>query len=467
MKSTLAKAFDVKTFRQNGIDLIHKLADYLDKANNGNLDKTIPYASPADSLTYWQNRPMKSENFMGLVQDVLDRSTKLHNPKYMGHQVVPPVPLAALAGFFTEFLNNGMAVYEMGMAFNPIEKLVCDMLCQKTGYPDSSGGILTSGGTLGNLTALLTARAKICNLDVWTAGDKDTQLAIMVSEEAHYCVDRAARIMGLGEAGIIKVPVNDDYTMNTELLQNYYEQATKQGKKVFAIIGSAASTSTGSHDDLQKIAAFASKNDIWLHVDAAHGGGAVFSEKYKHQLKGIDLADSVVIDLHKMLLTPALATAVLYKQGSDCTATFHQKAQYLWDNSEGDWFNSGKRTFECTKLGICFKFYALWHAYGEKIFEENVDTLYDLAKTFALKIKSSGFLDLAVEPSCNIVNFRPQNLSNEQVLQIREALILDGEFYIVSTILKGQVYLRTSLMNTFTSPSDLDNLLSKIKNLLP
>jgi len=151
-----------------------------------------------------------------LWDEIIKRSIHLHNPKFMGHQVSSPLPLAALTGVLTGMLNNGQAVYEMGMTGNALERIVTGWLANKLDFANNAGGLLTSGGTLANLTALLTARALKVPTDVCEHGSSD-KLAIMVSEEAHYCVDRAARIMGLGSDGIIKIPTNNRFQMRTDL----------------------------------------------------------------------------------------------------------------------------------------------------------------------------------------------------------------------------------------------------------
>ena len=144
----------------------------------------------------------------------------------------------------------------MGMASNAIERIVMEIICNKIGYDTDSSGFLTSGGTLANLTALLSARKAITKIDIWNKGTQN-QLGIMVSEEAHYCVDRAARIMGLGNQGIIKVPVTNEFRMNTELLEVKFKEAKEKGIEIFAIVGSAPSTATGIFDDLDVIGKFA------------------------------------------------------------------------------------------------------------------------------------------------------------------------------------------------------------------
>jgi L-2,4-diaminobutyrate decarboxylase len=469
----LQEAYSAENFRQEAHKLVDTLADYLNAVQSQQLETVIPYHSPEENLRFWQKDFQQgmgdSANFFA---EVIRQSTHLHHPRYMGHQVSPPLPIAALAGLLTGMLNNGMAVYEMGLVSNPLERILSDLLASKIGFDENSSGLLTSGGTLANLTALLAARAAKAPTDVWEEGTNE-RLAVMVSEEAHYCIDRAARIMGMGSEGIIKIPTNDRFQMRTELLEEYYLKAINSGLTVIAVIGSACSTSTGSYDDLETIADFCQQYNLWLHVDGAHGGAVVFSHKYKPLVKGIERADSVVIDWHKMLMTPALATALIFKNGEDAFKTFHQKAQYLWANQGSqEWYNSGKRTFECTKLMMSVKIYSILKTCGEGIFTENIDTLHDLAKAFVSILKANSAFELAVEPESNIVCFRyvgkETNSENYNSLNasIRQKLLTDGRFYIVQTTLREKLYLRVSLMNPLTTIEDLKALLAEIEAIV-
>lgn len=466
MTNNLKSAFSPESFRNTAHQLVDILADYLESAENQRIEKVIPFVEPEESLAFWKaDFENDDRDIIKFFKNTIDKANHLHHPKYMGHQVTPPVPITAITAMMESLLNNGMAVYEMGLVANPIERILSELLAKKIGYDEKAGGLMTSGGTLANLTALLTARA--VKTDVWEEGSTE-KLAIMVSEEAHYCVDRAARIMGLGSDGIIKIPVNNKFQMRIDLLPEYLQSAQNKGLNVFAIVGSACSTSTGSYDNLVEIGHFAQKNKLWFHADGAHGGAVIFSEKYKHLVKGIELADSVIIDWHKMLMTPALATALIYKNGDDAFATFQQKAQYLWANqSSKDWYNSGKRTFECTKLMMCVKVYAIIKAHGIGLFEENVDYLYSLAEKFASLINSKYNFELAIEPASNIVCFRYTNAQNlnETNSLIRSRIIEDGKFYIVQTSIQEKVYLRVSLMNPLTEIADLEALLDEIEKI--
>ena len=468
----LKEAYSPEKFRQEAHQLVDTLADYLHAAQSQQLETVIPYQLPEDNLRFWQDDLQQGiGESTALFEEIIRQSTHLHHPRYMGHQVSPPLPIAAMAGLLTGMLNNGMAVYEMGLVSNPLERILSDLLSEKIGFTSQSSGLLTSGGTLANLTALLSARTAKAPTDVWEEGTRE-RLAVMVSEEAHYCIDRAARIMGMGSEGIIKIPTNARFQMRTELLEQYYQNAQEAGLTVIAVIGSACSTSTGSYDDLISIGNFCRQHNLWFHVDGAHGGAVVFSEKYKSLVKGIELADSVVIDWHKMLMTPALATALIFKNGEDSFQTFHQKAQYLWANQGShEWFNSGKRTFECTKLMMSVKIYSILKTCGEEIFSENIDTLHDLAKAFVEILNRSPAFELAIEPESNIVCFRfvgeGKNSENYNTLNaaIRQKLLEEGRFYIVQTTLREKLYLRVSLMNPLTTVKDLRALLEEVEKI--
>ncbi len=464
------KIYDAEKFREQAHELVNILADYLAKTTAATKDeiKTIPYQSPEVLLDFWQkdfDSPTLS-NPNVLFENVIEKSLNLHSPRYVGHQVTSTLPTATMAAFVDSFLNNSGAVYEMGMTTNALEKIVTNWFSRLLGFSEDSYGVITSGGTLANLTALLSARAVNAPDDVWTNGSKK-RLAVMVSEQAHYCVDRAARIMGLGDDGVIKVPTDENFQMKTEFLQPLLEDAKSRGIHVFAVVGSACTTSTGSYDNLEEIADFCEENKIWMHVDGAHGGVVVLSEKYKNLVKGIERADSVIVDFHKMLLVPALTTGIFYRNVKDSYQTFSQKASYLFATQDEDWFNSGKRTFECTKPGLVLRIYSILRAHGVVLFKDTVEYLYDLGKEFATKIKENPAFELAIEPSTNIVCFRFIGAKNVDLnvlnAKIREKVIENGNFYIVSTILNGNFYLRVSLMNPLTTMRELGELLEMIE----
>ena len=475
MKNLLEKAYNVEDFRQQGHQLIDMLADYLANAQNNQDLPVLPYIAPDDNYEKWKTPFTKEgtgKNSIPFFAELIKSSMHTHSPRYVGHQVAVPAPLTALTELLAGFMNAGNGVYEMGTTGVAIERVVVKNIAKIIGMTEDADGFLTSGGSLGNLTALLAARRSKTSFDIWEEGHGEEELAVMVSEEAHYCVSRAIKIMGLGEKGMIKVPVNQHFQMDAHQLESIYQDATQRGKKIIAVVGNASSTATGAYDPLDKIADFCEKYKLWFHVDGAHGGAVVFSEKYKPLAKGIEKADSVVIDFHKMMMIPATITGLFFKNGDVSYHTFAQNASYLWEQKDAkEWHNLGKRTFECTKHTMSLGIYALMQSYGTQLFSDYIDTLYDLSKSFALIIQKDKNFELLTQPQGNILCFRfvPQDIEEKELNQLnsnlRKEIISEGSFYLVQTQMNGKIYLRTTLMNPFTTEMDLKALLERIKTV--
>ena len=465
ISSVLSKAYDVEAFRQLGHELIDHLSDHLNAIQTKENPITIPYSDPEDELTFWLKDMEKGGEPIDFLDTILKRSIRVHHPGYIGHQVAVPAFISSLAGLVSDVLNNGSGVYEMGMPSNALERIITDLMAKKVGY-ENGGGMLTSGGSLANLTALLAARKAKAPTAVWELGHNE-KLAIMVSKEAHYCIDKAARIMGIGEEGVITIPSDEQHKIRIDVLEEYLIDAKAKGFHVIAMVGCAASTATGSYDDLVQLAAFSQKHNLWFHVDGAHGGPVILSKKYAYLAEGIELADSVTIDFHKLMMTPALNTALLYREEADSYKTFQQEALYLYNVQQiPEWYQSSKKTFECTKLMLSIKFYILLRTYGMQVFEDYIDTVHDKARAFAAMINKHPDFELAIQPESNIINFRfikcsetHRDTVNAQILR---KLIDEGEFYIVQTILRGKRHLRVTVMNPLTTEDDFEKLLQKL-----
>jgi L-2,4-diaminobutyrate decarboxylase len=382
--------------------------------------------------------------------------------------VAPPLPLAALCDLAADMLNNGMAVYEMGQGGTAMELHVIRWMCDTLGLGPEAGGVLTSGGTLATLTALLAMRQARAGWNVWNDGSAAQPMpAILVGAQAHYCADRAVRIMGWGEGGLVKVPVDDRFRMRADLLHPALVQARSEGRRVLGVVASACSTATGAFDPIEPIADFCEQHGLWLHVDGAHGAALALSPKHRHMLRGIERADSVIWDAHKMLLQPALVTAVLFRDQRHSAGAFAQDASYLLDSAHDDaWYDLASRTFECTKRMMSFKLYATLAAFGPALFDAYVTRVVDLAQEFAVLLRGTDDFEVAVDPECNIVCFRhrPASFSGSDealdALQasIRRGVIASGAFYPVQTRLDGRLWLRTTLMGPFTTIEDLRRL---------
>ena len=462
-------AYHPENFRKEGHALVDFLADYLKNLEERQEDiKVLPHFAPDQAFSHWESELENpgTKSLTDLFSKVLNEGIHLHHPGYMGHQINPPAPSAALGGLLNAFMNNGMAVFEMGVPGTSMERAVINVVARTFGFSDHANGLLCNGGTLANLTALLTARACISAFPVWNSGNM-SKMALMVSEEAHYCVERAARIMGWGSEGIIKIPVDDQYKMKTNLLPQYLEDAKSKGIEVIAVVGSACSTATGSFDNLTEIGTFCKANNIWFHVDGAHGAANAFSEDWKFLVEGIETADSVAMDFHKMLLAPSLVTALVLNDGRNQFKTFAQHAHYLWENDASfEWHNVAKRSFECTKSMLSLPVYTLLYQYGTSLFSAYINRVNKLCQYIFGQLKANNNWEVPVSPSCNIICFRFLPSKSTRLIDInhlnkyiREQIILGGNFYIVQTVLSENVFLRLSITNALTTEADLDALL--------
>ncbi|MEL7449980.1 MAG: pyridoxal-dependent decarboxylase, partial [Pseudomonadota bacterium] len=365
---------------------------------------------------------------------------------------------------------NGSAVYEMGPASVPLERAVVHRLGGTLGLGPERGGILCHGGTMANAVALLAARATRAGGDVWNDGATEP-LALLVSEQAHYCVDRIVRIMGWGADGVIAVPADSSHRMKIEELPGCLERARAKGRKVIAIVGSACTTSVGAYDNLNGIADFASAHNLWFHVDGAHGAPAAFSATHRECVAGLGRADSVTMDFHKLMGLPTLCTGLFYQREGDSFAAFAQKADYLFAADERQWWDMGKRTFECTKRSLSLRIKALLDVHGEALWGDLVDRLFGLAREFATAVDSRGQWQLAVPPEANIVCFRhrPDGIAgaalDEHNEALRARLLEQGPQYIVQTRFGGSTWLRVTMMNPMTTGDDISCLLDRLETL--
>lgn len=473
----LRDAYDPERFRADGHRLVDLLADGL-AASLRRDGPVLPWVEPRQATAAWDDGFADAGD--GALVDTLaravDGSIRLHHPRYLGHQVPPPLPGAALADLAAALLNNGMAVYEMGPTAVPMELAVVGWMGRALGLPAGAAGVLTSGGSVGNLTALLAARQARAGFDAWADGDRGgPPLAVVCSTQAHYSVARAVRIMGWGDGGAIPVEVDARYRLRAAGLPDALARADAAGRRVIAVVASAGATGTGAFDPLDELADACAARGLWLHVDGAHGAAAALSPRHRPLLAGIERADSVVWDLHKLLAMPALSTGVLFADGRRSYEAFAQEASYLYSAGRADaseeWFNLGLRTLECTKRMMSLIAYATLRAHGEATFRAYVERVFALGAALAARIDAADDLELLVPPDGNIVCWRwrpPGGPSPGPALDalqaaLRRRLVERGRCYVVQTRLPAGLVLRAALMNPLTEDEDLDAMLTEVR----
>lgn len=385
----------------------------------------------------------------------------LRHPRYLGHQVAVPMIPSIFADLLAGATNNGMAVYEMGPAGSAVEKGIVRWMLRKVDWGEGDG-ILTHGGSLGNLTALLAARARIVP-ESWNDG-MPGDYVLLASDIAHYSVERAAAILGLGRRNVVKVPVDGALRIHVEALKRIFKEQTDDGREVLAVVANAGATANGAIDPLREIGKFCWDEGLWLHVDGAHSAAALVSPRLRAAVDGIELADSIVWDTHKLLGTSALACATLFRDRTSLAGTFEQHAPYLFSEGEKPGEDLSQKTFECTKAPLGLKLFFNLAVIGEAGLAAHVERLFDQTRRFHDLLSSRKGFECHGPPQSNILLFR---YGNDSALQdrIRRELVLEGEFYITRTVVRREVWLRLVIQNPRTEESDIAALAEKIEQL--
>ena len=451
---------DPEDFRRLGHAAVDLLADALREQQEGR-GPVLPPATPDEVLARWP-APTEPAPLLETLARVLAESNHLHHPRYVGHQVSAPLPTAALCDLVGSLLNNGTAVFEMGPVTSILERRLVEWMAGLAGYGPEAGGFFTSGGSAGNLTALLAARE--AKAGVWEAGQSEP-FAVLVHEHAHYSVQRSVQVMGWGAGGAVPVAVDEEFRMTRQGLEEAWRKAG--GRRVLAVVANACSTATGTYDDLDLVADFCQERDLWLHVDGAHGASALLSPRLRGLLKGVERADSLVWDAHKMMRMPSLVTAVLFRCGQDSYSAFSQRASYLLaGQAREEWFNLAHRTLECTKTMMALRLYASLRHHGVEAFRQHVERTHDLAVEFAQMLRDAPDFEVAHQPQSNIVCFRhlrPGVDLDALQARLRAEVLAEGSFYLVQTRLPRGLHLRCALMSPQTTRADLEALLERLR----
>ncbi len=418
-----------------------------------------------------------AERFRDLAGEALRRGQNLHDPRYIGHQVPPPSPIAGLFDSLGTVTNQVMAVYEMGPWATAVERALIERWGRAIGYaPGTCAGLITSGGSLANLTALLTARNVALEGCFESGIRSDARPVLVVQADAHYCIARSAGILGLGTDCIVKAPLDDRRRMDPSQLRAIVKQLQEEGRKIVAVVACAGATPTGAFDPLESIADVCEEAGVWLHIDAAHGGGTAFSETHRHLLRGAGRAHSVICDAHKMLFTPALCAFVFYKNREHRFDAFRQTAPYLFDpsNPGAAEYDCGLMTIECTKRAAAYGLWGLWSLCGSSLFGDFVDVTFATTRELYGMMQAAEDFEPLHDPQSNILVFRyvPAAMKAADVetlgqfnREVRRRLIHSGQYYITQTTLNGGGAMRCTVMNPLTGRRELEGLLEAIRRI--
>jgi L-2,4-diaminobutyrate decarboxylase len=403
--------------------------------------------------------PFDENRLRKIIDLYTSTGIQVHSKGYMGRQFSGVLPLSGIFDLVNSTINQPSSFYEAAQLPNVAEQIMEEELNRFIGYPAGSFAMVTtSGGSLANLTALLSARNHAYP-DVWSSGMQSAypegRPAIAISEHAHYSIKRAAGIMGIGEDQLVKLPVNARMQIDIAKVPACLQQAAAKGLRVFCLVASAGTTDTGSFDPLEELGAIAREQGIWLHVDGAHGASLVLSDEHRHKLEGLEKADSFAWDAHKMLFMPGTCTLLFYRDKQKSYGAFRQEASYVFETTTDKYtaLDSGEQNFECTKRPVMMNLWVSWAMHGRAVFAEKINHLCRLTSQAHHLLAGEEDFEVMHEPQSNILCFRytPSNLDPVKhphfQLGIRNRTKEEGRFFISKVVLNGEEVLRVVFMN--------------------
>lgn len=417
------------------------------------------------------NAPLK-DVITEVVNVVAKNSIIVQHPHCIAHLHTPPLLSSIAAEAIIGALNQSMDSWDQASAATYVEQRVIDWVCDKFGLNADSDGIITSGGTQSNQMGLLLARDwiadKISGHSIQKLGlpEYAHRLRIICSKNAHFTVQKAASLMGLGEKAVISVDVLPSGEMDTSKLADVIEQANAEHLIPFAVVGTAGTTDHGALDHLDAIADVAERYGLWFHVDSAYGGALMLS-RHKGRLAGIERASSVSVDFHKLFYQTISCGALLVHDKANFRFLLHH-ADYL--NREHDTLpNLVDKSIATTKRFDALKVYMTMQSVGPKALGDMYDHLLEQTQLVANLVRQHPAFELLAEPSLSTVLFRLAGESFGDLDKLNQRVRVDalthGIAVLGETIIDGKTALKFTILNPCLELSDFESLLDKITTL--
>ncbi len=454
------------------------------------------------------------KNLCGIEEllDILDKHTNpsiRFNPLFMGeihpHGFIP----AFEASIISTFLNHNVIAQKVSPSITYIERTVIEGLRRVVGYSPQAedikyfGGNIVSGGTIANLTAMVVARNKKLSYkrlnergeeEVISAGTKGLigilpylkeegydNVGIFVSERAHYSLkEKIANVCGIGTENIQTIKTDSEGRMSPKDLEDAIKIAIENRIKPIAVIATAGTTEQGVIDPLREIGIISQSYGIYYHVDAAHGGGFLVSGLLRDKFRGIELADSITIDGHKMLYTYYPCGGIIFKDPEDPLRYIKQESSYLWNSEEH--YSAGRQTIEGSRgtHGI-LQLYAGIFALGNEGYGIIHQHIINMTKYLHALIESSDNFRPYHKPETNILLYRyePESLNNTLeklgIMDQREGILNEinkqipkkgyGKFYLGETEMDGRHYIKAVIMHPYTETETIDSYFDYVTSL--
>ena len=270
--------------------------------------------------------------------------------------------------------------------------------------------------------------------------------------------------MGVGHQAVYPLEIDEHGVIIPDRLPAAYARVKAEGKRVVALIANACTTAAGLYDPLAEIGAFCRERELWFHVDGAHGGPALLTHKYRHLMQGIQLADSLTMNMHKLRRVTAVCTALLVRDARTLDGAFVQEGSYLFHPKEQPGFDFLHRTIECTKPVLGLKFFMVLAAMGEKGMAEYIERQFDLTAEVYDYLQGLPDFECPVRPQSNILCFGLKGV-DEGHMALRAKLLAQGDYYVSSAVLDGRRYLRLTLTNPATTVDDIKGLVHEIQEM--
>ncbi len=356
--------------------------------------------------------------------------------------------VGASALYGGSWLEGAGAVFAENQALRWISDLA--------GLPETSGGVFVQGGTIGNLSALVTARNYARTLRHSVA-----RWVVACSGQAHSSIQSAADVMDIE---ILKVPTDINGIMQGSQLQSSVDEYEKAhpNNKVFAVVATAGTTNLGIIDDLHGVADFAQSRGMWFHVDGAYGLAALCSPDVRPKFSGIEKADSFIVDPHKWLFAPFDACALIYREPLRAKRAHLQHAEYLDTlNDDGEW-NPSDYAIQLTRRARGLPLWFSLATHGTDAYADAMNKTMAVARAAADLIKAHPRLELLVEPNLSIVAFTRPGWSPSEYQQWSDKLLADQVGFVTPSAHEGLPILRFAIVNPWTQISDIEAILDTL-----
>jgi aromatic-L-amino-acid/L-tryptophan decarboxylase len=462
---------DAKEFRDTGHRVVDMLAEYLDHIEE---KPVFPDVEPRTvnelfNETLPENPTPPERVLAELGTKLFPYCTNVGHPGYMGLITPSPNPVGVIADFICSALNQNVGAYSIGPSAVAMERRVVRWITDLCGYDAKAGGNLTSGGMMANFIGLKVARDAVTGDRAQHDGIHDCW-AVYASEERHVSVDKAVDCIGLGRNALRALPTDDKFQVRLDALEDAIAEDRRNGIRPMCIVGIFGTTNTGAVDDIRALRRIADREGMWLHADAAYGGGMLLSHASPMRDRGLELVDSITIDPHKWFYAPLDAGAVLVKDHARLTASFGIKPSYLTDefdqaNERYQYYVHGfeqSRRFRSLKVWMSFK------RYGTRQIGEWIDNNVGQAKHLYHLAENDSEFEAASNPPMSAICVRFKGAGEhedgkELHAEVAQRVERSGRFWISTTELKGKWWFRINPVNFRTRQEHMDELFQLLK----